>query len=391
MYNLHLYLFITYSILPFTSSCPQAQIAWQASTLMINKTSKGALDNIYGLEDGIVIRREDKSLMMIASEMYGNPKWVKMRLGVWQAPYLDPLNWTRVRSLRVSDGSLDGSSLHSSTWGPFLLYDPDNNTWVLSYVGYRGAPSNASGWLENFQGTIFAHPASVQGDAGLDTTFDDSANFTTDTIILQPSDWHINGPWPHPCQGLQGTDSMYPYRLTNGTWAALVGTSHQESDNQFGAGKWPVSLATSPTLAGPWTRFNPAGGDPANAPCVDINGGYTENPVVSHRPDDTLTFHAVYDNLGGESIGFGYVCSEDGINWEKGSVVKTPGGCRTPFGLVPLDSSEIELFTPLILSYGIINATQLANGNSSLQWSFYTQNDSDGWESFVASISYLSW
>jgi hypothetical protein len=165
--------------------------------------------------------------------MYGDQKWVKMRLGVWKSSYLDPLNWERVRSLRVSDENFNGSSQHSSSWGPFFIYDLMNDVWVLSYVGYRGAPSNGSGWLENFQGTIFAASAPIKGDAGLDTTFNDSSYVNSDSIILEPSDWHINGPWPHPCQGLQGTDSMYPYLLQNGTWAALVGTSHQESSNQW--------------------------------------------------------------------------------------------------------------------------------------------------------------
>jgi hypothetical protein len=390
----HFQLLFLVSAIFFTTtavSCPTAQLAWQSTTTMINKTSPGASDNKYGFEDGIVIRREDNSLLMIASEMYGDQKWVKMRLGVWRSSYLDPLNWERVRSLRVSDENFNGSSQHSSSWGPFFIYDSINDVWVLSYVGYRGAPSNGSGWLENFQGTIFAASAPIKGDAGLDTTFNDSSYVNSDSIILEPSDWHINGPWPHPCQGLQGTDSMYPYLLQNGTWAALVGTSHQESSNQWGNGKWPVSVATAPTLAGPWTRYNPTGGDPADAPCVNINGGYTENPVVSHRPDIASSYHAVYDNLSGENKGFGYVCSEDGISWESGSVVNTPGGCRTPFGLIPLDSNEIKQFTPLILSYGVINATQLNNVNSSLQWSFYTQNDQDGYESFVASITYLSW
>lgn len=35
-------------------------------------------------------------------------------------------------------------------------------------IGYRGAPSNASGWLENFQGTIFARYANVAGDGETD-------------------------------------------------------------------------------------------------------------------------------------------------------------------------------------------------------------------------------
>lgn len=60
-----------------------------------------------------------------------------------------------------------GADPFSSTWGPFFTQDSDG-TWVLSYVAYRGAPSNSSGWLENFQGTIYARRANATGDAGLD-------------------------------------------------------------------------------------------------------------------------------------------------------------------------------------------------------------------------------
>lgn len=80
-----------------------------------------------------------------------------------------------------------------------------------------------------------------------------------------------------------------------------------------------MSLATSSqALFGPWTRRNTApGGAPANAPCVDLNGAYvrrrrvcvwgegvrarlrwaqrgerrySENPIVSRRPDDSTKF-----------------------------------------------------------------------------------------------------
>ena len=102
-----------------------------------------------------------------------------------------------------------------------------------------------------------------------------------------------------------------------------------------------MSLATAPTMSGPWTRYNPDDrSHPADAPCVDINGGRTENPIVSRRPDDPKQFHMLYDDLSGESRGFGYACSSTGLTWDKGVNVPIPGGVRTPFGLLPLTDSE---------------------------------------------------
>lgn len=147
----------------------------------------------------------------------------------------------------------------------------------------------------------------------------------------------------------------------------------QQTKANLTFGRWPVSMATAPKLGGPWQRRNP--GDPskpANAPCVDINGGYTENPIISRRPDDPRSFQMVYDDLSDESRGFGYACSRDGLDWAKGANVAIPGGTRTPFGLLPMTPKEIVNRKGDILAAGIINASDIGAVNTSLQWAFYT-------------------
>lgn len=381
-----------------SSACPTPRLVWAPGFASINASDDPT--NKHGLEDGIVVRRADGTFSMIAAAMYGEPVWVRMRLDVWHST--DGLRWTRGRSLRASSADFTGADPHSSSWGPFVVRDPANDTWALTYVGYRGAPSNASGWLENFDGTIYGAYAKVAGDDGLDDDFGDAGYAETDHVLLQPDDFRTAGPWPHPCQGLQGTDSMYPYPLDGGGWAALVGTSHQETPNpwpQPGGGKWPVSLATAPTLFGPWTRYNPAG-PPADAPCVDLNGGFSENPIVSRRVDNASAFQVVHDAIGAEAVGFGYGCSADGIHWPPTVVVKLPFGARTPFGLLPMTQAEIALHTPDILRYGVINASQIGAPGTSLQWLFYTAcpppggdyciGVGSGFESFYTAIMQLS-
>jgi hypothetical protein len=367
------------------TACPTPTLVWQPAHSQWNASLAPA--NKYGVEDGVVVRRADGGFSMVCAEMYGDPKWVAMQLGVFRSE--DGLAWTRARALRRSTGDFTGASPHSSSWGPFFIHDPANDTWTLTYVGYRGAPSNASGWLENFEGTIFARAASAPGDSGLDGDFDDAAGFP-DAVLLAPDDFRVGGPWPHPCQGLQGTDSMFPYTLPDGTWAALVGTSHQETPNPWPGGKWPVSLARAPALGGPWTRHNPSGGPPADAPCVDLNGGFSENPIVSRRPDSAAQFQVVIDSLGNEAHGFGYGCSADGLAWERTVDVAVPGGVRTPFGLLPMTPAEVAARTPDILAYGVLNTSSLAAPNTSLQWLFYSQT-SGGWEEFRAAVVQLKW
>ncbi len=373
-----------------STACPTPTLVWLASYTQVNSTCAPA--NKYGVEDGIVVRRADGAFTMICAEMYGDPKWVSMELGVFHSA--DGISWRRVRGLRRSTGDFSGASPHSSSWGPFFVHNPANDTWLLSYVGYRGAPSNSSGWLENFWGVIYARFAAAQGDAGLDSDFGEGAGGFPDAVLLAPDDFHVNGPWPHPCQGLQGTDSMYPYQLNDGTWAAFVGTSHQETPNpwpQPGGGKWPVSLARAPALSGPWTRFNPADPSrPADAPCVDLNGGFSENPIVSRRPDDVSAYHVVIDNLGDEARTFAYGCSADGLSWGRTVPVAVPGGVRTPFGLLPMTAAEVAAREADILAFGVLNATSISAPNTSLQWLFYSQTEGS-WENFRAAIVQLRW
>jgi hypothetical protein len=381
------------------TTCPTPVLAWLAPNASIGIKSDPT--NKYGLEDGIVVRRADGRFQLLASAMYGDPVWVRMRLDVYTSS--DALHWSLQRSLRASSGNFDGSDPHSSSWGPFFVHDPANDTWALSYIGYRGAPSNASGWLENFRGQAYGAYASASGDAGLDEDFGDATYRASDTVLLAPDDYSVPGPWPHVCQGLQGTDSFYPYPLADGTWAALVGTSHQETPNPWPGGKWPVSLARAPALAGPWTRYNPTGGAPADAPCVDLNGGFSENPIVSRRADSPAAFQLLHDFLSAEAQGFGYACSEDGLAWQPSVLVRTPFGARTPLGMLPMTAAEAAAMTPELLAYGVLNASQIGAAQSALSWVFYTscpppggdwcigRAAAGGWESVYTGIVYQAW
>ena len=125
------------------TGCPAVKMVWQSTWTQINQSSFPG--NTGGLEDGIVVRRQDGRLTMVAAEMYDNPHWVAMRIGVYASD--DGMQWTKERTLRQSTGKFDGGP-HSSTWGPFLLHDPANDTWMLRYVAYRSSPSNSSGWQE---------------------------------------------------------------------------------------------------------------------------------------------------------------------------------------------------------------------------------------------------
>eukprot|EP01079_Euglenida_sp_SAG-EU17-18_P006148 gene6148-5992_t len=149
--------------------CPMPLFVYMPNHTQVNRSSPGSEGNKYGLEDGIVVRRADGGFSMVATEMYGDPMWVPTRLGVYRS--VDGLAWHRRQVLRNSTAIFDGTDQHSATFGSFFVYDPANRTWALSYVGYRTAPENSSGFLKNFRGTIFSRYARLAGDEGLDSDF----------------------------------------------------------------------------------------------------------------------------------------------------------------------------------------------------------------------------
>lgn len=101
----------------------------------------------------------------------------------------------------------------------------------------------------------------------------------------------------------------------------------------------------------------------------------------------------MFDVINKEPVGFGYSCSDDGLNWSVYQLVPVPGGARTPFGLVPLTAQEIKIWKPIILQYGIMTevdfSEMLWKNNTSLQWVFYTQYAKNHYEDFRASIVQL--
>lgn len=205
------------------AACPTLTMAWVPPYTQVNRTSYPG-GNTHGLEDGIVVRRADGGLTMLSAEPYTEPYAVAMQLGVYAPLHLAPCNafflfteavsvprrtsisyehrktlrvlpklrvlrgmtwsrytsldgleWRRQRTLRVSTGELGTDSLHAAHWGPLLTKNGANNTWLLSYVGYKAAKSNASGFLANYQGTIFSRYATTAGDEGLDSDFGEAS------------------------------------------------------------------------------------------------------------------------------------------------------------------------------------------------------------------------
>jgi len=254
--------------------------------------------------------------------MIGDPHWVKMRLAHWISQ--DRLHWTRLGTLAESSGDYSGKDPRAALWSPLPVYNPADNRWNLFYVAYQAAPDTLQQWLTNHEGRIWRAVSNTAGVEGIGGPYTDAG------IILQ------RGPDSDPWEGLQGTDSFFPYKVGD-QWYALYGSAHTE---KLPISLWQIGLAKAPDLIGPWAR------------CTDRNPltvekRFIENPIVTKLDDGT--FAAVYDT--DEPNAIGYTFSADGIHWSSGQhlIVQEGKGVwasevRTPLGLISEGNDSFTLF-----------------------------------------------
>lgn len=283
--------------------------------------SAGAEGNKYGFEGGRVLKLNG-TYHLFTSEMAGDPHWVKMRLAHWTSG--DRLRWRRVSTLFESSGDFTGQDPRAALWSPMPIYDEQDGRWNLFYVAYQSAPDTSREWLTNHEGRIWRAVSKVKGWNGIDGPYEDVG------IILQ------RGKDSDAWEGLQGTDSFFPYQVGK-RWYAFYGTGHTE---KLPISLWQVGLAWAPELAGPWKRcseLNP----------LKIEDTFIENPIVTQFGDGASA--AVYDNNAERSIGYAF--SADGIHWNAGKSLVVQKGkgiwaseVRTPLGLIPEGKDSFTLF-----------------------------------------------
>jgi hypothetical protein len=283
--------------------------------------SIGAEGNKYGFEGGRVLKLNN-IYHLFTSEMVGDPHWVKMRLAHWTSK--DRLRWERASTALESSGDFTGKDPRAALWSPMPVYNEQEGRWNLFYVAYHAAPDTSKEWLTNHEGRIWRAVSKVKGLGGIDGPYEDVG------IILQRG--HDSDAW----EGLQGTDSFFPYQVGN-KWFAFYGTAHTE---KLPISLWQVGLAWATNLGGSWKRCT-------NLNPLNIEKVFIENPILTKLRDGIYV--AVYDNNVAHSIG--YTFSADGIHWTAGKslVVQDGNGTwgseiRTPLGLVPEGKDSFSLF-----------------------------------------------
>ena len=144
------------------------------------------------------------------------------------------------------------------------------------------------------------------------------------------------GPESEAWEGLQGTDSFFPYRVGS-QWRALYGSAKSQV---MPIEYWKVGLAEASAIGGPWKRVSALNPSP-------IEKVFIENPIVEPLPGGG--YMCVYDCNAPEAIGYAF--SQDGIHWNPGHalVVQPTRGkwakdVRTPLGLVAEGGGEYSIF-----------------------------------------------
>ena len=235
-------------------AAPQLLLVRQHPTPVLTTRSPGAEGIRYGFEGGRVVKVRG-TYHLFTSEMVGDPIWVKMRLGHWTSR--DRLTWKRASTVAESSGEFEGKDPRASLWSPLPVWDEGDKRWNLFYVAYRSAPSDGTRFLLNHAGEIWRAVSRTPGEEGIRGPFEDVG------VVMRPGADSL--PW----EGLQGTDSFFPWPVGR-PWRAFYGSARTETKP---IGHWLVGPAEAENLSGPWRRVrkdNPA----------PLETRFIENPIV---------------------------------------------------------------------------------------------------------------
>lgn len=271
---------------------------------------------------------------LFTTELVSEPIWVLTEFAHWVSR--DGVSWSRQSTVMGSSGNFTGEDPLAALFSPMPVFNDSDDYWDLFFVAYRSAPDTGTQFLRNQKGRILRARSVEGGQSGI------FGPWSIEEVVIEP------GADSQSWEGLQGTDSFFPYRVGD-SWLALYGSATTEwfsnsSSDAERTTRWMVGLAESKDLAGPWQRV------PEGNP-LPVEPRFIENPVVARAGDG---FFALYDNGHidpGLSRSFGLMTSDDGATWTRQDPVLVPPSVapwaitvRTPLGMVVDDSGQLRVY-----------------------------------------------
>lgn len=288
----------------------------------------------FGFEGGRIFAL-DGVFHLFTSEIVSEPIWVQTEFAHWVSS--DGLTWHRQSTVLRSSGDFTGEDGLAAMFSPMAVFNEFDDYWDLFFVAYRSAPDMGTEFLRNHKGRILRARSVERGQAGI------YGPWKTEAVVMEPGvdsqDW----------EGLQGTDSFFPYQVGD-SWLALYGSATTEwfsngSTDPARTTRWMVGLAESKDLTGPWRRL------PHGNP-LQVEPRFMENPVVARLSDGS--FFALYDNGHIDPAlcrTFGLMTSEDGMTWTRQDPIRVPDlvapwatTVRTPLGVVLDDAGRLLVY-----------------------------------------------
>lgn len=241
--------------------------------------------NKSGFETGQMVKLNGVYHIFI-NEMFDRPHR-DMRISHWSST--DAESWKRESTVVQSIPGRTSTNPRSEVWVTGVEFNDKENAWNIFYVAYRAGDSTKNEISKNdYEGRIWRAKSVNPGLDGIAGPYADM------DIILEPDE--NSQAW----EGEQAVAAFNPYKVGDVWYAFYDGHNHTPQGN------WPVGMATSKTLNGPWKRM-PEGHNP-----VPISPIFNENLQVTELKDGG--FLAIFDSMGDQEIA--YSLSKDGINWQ---------------------------------------------------------------------------
>lgn len=240
--------------------------------------------NRSGFETGQVVKFNGVYHMFV-NEMFERPHR-DLRIAYWTSR--DAVNWKRETTLIESIPGRSPYNPRSEVWVTGVEFNENENAWNIFYVAYRSGDGDKGELaVSDYDGRIWRAKSVMPGLDGIAGPYADMG------IVLEPDE--NSQSW----EGQQAVATFNPYRAGD-KWYAFY-----DGHNYIPLGPWPVGMATSPDLSGPWLGM-PEGHNP-----VPIAEVFMENPQVTELKGGG--YLAVFDSYGDQEIGYSF--SVDGIDW----------------------------------------------------------------------------